>query len=88
MNSQFWNWPKRSSRSLARNRRSSSGLCPRTIHGNVRPDIALAGKLLRWRPTIELTEGLRHTIAYFETLLRDNRDYRVSDSKLKAAPLG
>ena len=36
------------------------------------PDIALAEKLLCWRPTVELDEGLRYTIAYFETLLREH----------------
>jgi UDP-glucuronate decarboxylase len=36
------------------------------------PDIALAEKLLGWRPAIELDEGLRYTIAYFETLLREH----------------
>jgi UDP-glucuronate decarboxylase len=35
-----------------------------------KPDIAIAGKLLGWHPTIELDEGLQSTIAYFETLLR------------------
>jgi UDP-glucuronate decarboxylase len=35
------------------------------------PDIALAEKLLGWRPAIKLDEGLRYTIAYFETLLRE-----------------
>jgi UDP-glucuronate decarboxylase len=36
------------------------------------PDIALAEKLLGWRPTIELAEGLEPTIAYFDTLLREH----------------
>jgi UDP-glucuronate decarboxylase len=36
------------------------------------PDIALAEKLLGWRPAVELDEGLRYTIAYFETLLREH----------------
>ena len=36
------------------------------------PDITLAEKLLRWRPTVELDEGLRYTIAYFETLPREH----------------
>ena len=30
-----------------------------------RPDITRAGELLGWKPTIELAEGLRRTIAYF-----------------------
>ena len=36
-----------------------------------RPDIALAGKVLGWRPTVELSEGLRRTIVYFEGLMSD-----------------
>ncbi|WP_029074874.1 UDP-glucuronic acid decarboxylase family protein [Kaistia adipata] len=35
------------------------------------PDITLAGKTLGWKPTIELDEGLRHTIAYFDGLLAE-----------------
>ena len=33
------------------------------------PDIALARKLLDWTPHVQLTDGLRETIAYFRTLL-------------------
>ncbi|MGQ0456078.1 MAG: UDP-glucuronic acid decarboxylase family protein [Hyphomicrobium sp.] len=33
------------------------------------PDIALAGQLLDWRPTVALREGLRESIAYFDRLL-------------------
>ena len=29
------------------------------------PDIALARKMLGWEPTIQLKEGLQHTIDYF-----------------------
>jgi UDP-glucuronate decarboxylase len=47
------------------------------------PDIALAEKLLGWRPTIELDEGFRYTIAYFETLLREHG--KEAEQK-KAAP--
>jgi UDP-glucuronate decarboxylase len=36
-----------------------------------KPRIELADKLLGWRPTIALDEGLKSTIAYFETLLRE-----------------
>ncbi|WP_018185253.1 UDP-glucuronic acid decarboxylase family protein [Kaistia granuli] len=36
------------------------------------PDITLAGRLLDWKPTIELDEGLRHTIAYFDDLLSES----------------
>ncbi len=34
-----------------------------------RPDIALARRELDWRPRVELAEGLRKTVAYFEELL-------------------
>jgi UDP-glucuronate decarboxylase len=34
-----------------------------------RPDITLAKEKLGWEPTIELNDGLRRTIAYFENLL-------------------
>ncbi|MES2001548.1 MAG: UDP-glucuronic acid decarboxylase family protein [Pseudomonadota bacterium] len=33
------------------------------------PDIALAGRELGWKPSIELREGLGHTIAFFRDLL-------------------
>jgi UDP-glucuronate decarboxylase len=36
-----------------------------------KPDITLAKKALGWEPGIDLEAGLRKTIAYFETLLRD-----------------
>ncbi|MBL0938548.1 MAG: SDR family oxidoreductase [Gemmatimonadaceae bacterium] len=34
-----------------------------------RPDISLAREALDWEPHVALTEGLRHTIAYFESIL-------------------
>ncbi len=34
-----------------------------------KPDISLAREKLRWEPTIQLTEGLKKTIDYFERLL-------------------
>jgi UDP-glucuronate decarboxylase len=34
------------------------------------PDIGKARELLGWEPKIALREGLKHTIAYFEELLR------------------
>lgn len=34
------------------------------------PDIGLARKKLRWRPTVSLDEGLQKTIEYFEQVLR------------------
>jgi UDP-glucuronate decarboxylase len=35
-----------------------------------KPDITLATKVLDWKPTVELREGLQHTIAYFDRQLR------------------
>ncbi|WBY02625.1 SDR family oxidoreductase [Ramlibacter tataouinensis] len=35
-----------------------------------RPDIRLAGQQLGWEPKVQLGEGLRRTIAYFEELLQ------------------
>ena len=34
------------------------------------PDITLARKVLDWEPTIQLEEGLKKTIPYFENLLK------------------
>jgi UDP-glucuronate decarboxylase len=36
-----------------------------------RPDISKADELLGWSPRTPLNDGLKHTIAYFEELLRD-----------------
>ena len=33
------------------------------------PDISLARQKLGWEPKVQLKEGLRHTIAYFDELL-------------------
>ena len=33
------------------------------------PDITLARQLLNWEPTVELREGLRHTIEWFQKTL-------------------
>jgi len=35
-----------------------------------RPDISSAAKLLNWKPKINLEEGLKHTIEYFEKILK------------------
>jgi UDP-glucuronate decarboxylase len=43
------------------------------------PDISRANDLLEWRPKTPLREGLAHTIAYFETLLREE-NVRVQHS--------
>jgi UDP-glucuronate decarboxylase len=34
------------------------------------PNIELAEKILGWKPTVPLTEGLEKTISYFEKLIR------------------
>lgn len=38
-----------------------------------KPDITLAQKELDWTPKVALKEGLKHTIEYFETILKDNK---------------
>ena len=40
-----------------------------------RPDITLAEKLLNWRPSTSLREGLKRTIAYFEELLKTDPEF-------------
>jgi UDP-glucuronate decarboxylase len=42
-----------------------------------KPDIALAKKMLDWEPTIELEEGLKKTIAYFDAQLKSQTPARV-----------
>ncbi|MBL8701539.1 MAG: SDR family oxidoreductase [Alphaproteobacteria bacterium] len=37
-----------------------------------KPDIAFAKRTLGWQPKVQLEEGLKKTIAYFEQLLRDD----------------
>ncbi|MCF8332020.1 MAG: SDR family oxidoreductase, partial [Bacteroidales bacterium] len=39
-----------------------------------KPDISLAKKELGWEPKVQLEEGLKETIAYFENLIRNNKD--------------
>ena len=38
-----------------------------------KPDISLAHQQLCWQPTVQLREGLRDTIAYFDKMLRLQR---------------
>ena len=38
-----------------------------------KPDITLAQEQLGWQPTVQLREGLQHTIAYFDTMLSSQR---------------
>ena len=40
--------------------------------GRRRPNIQLAQKQLGWEPKVPLKEGLRHTIRYFDELLRNS----------------
>ena len=40
--------------------------------GRRRPNIQLAKEQLDWEPTVPLKEGLRHTIQYFDELLRNS----------------
>jgi UDP-glucuronate decarboxylase len=35
------------------------------------PDIAMAGRVLDWRPTVSLEDGLTRTIAYFSAMMSD-----------------
>ena len=35
-----------------------------------RPDITVAGRVLDWKPTVKLEDGLRNTIEYFDNFLR------------------
>jgi UDP-glucuronate decarboxylase len=38
------------------------------------PDITLAGRELKWKPSIELDTGLRQTLEYFDKLLAEERN--------------
>ena len=38
------------------------------------PDITLARKKLKWEPKVALDEGLGRTIAYFDGLLKSNKE--------------
>jgi UDP-glucuronate decarboxylase len=45
------------------------------------PNIELAEKLLGWRPSINLDEGLKRTATYFEALLRAHGKPRIGDER-------
>ncbi|MGA9488489.1 MAG: UDP-glucuronic acid decarboxylase family protein [Methylocella sp.] len=49
------------------------------------PNIDLAEKLLGWHPTINLNEGLKRTVAYFEALLREHGKTITSEKRLQSA---
>jgi UDP-glucuronate decarboxylase len=40
-----------------------------------RPDISLAKDLLAWQPKVQLRDGLKKTIAYFDKLLREEKQH-------------
>lgn len=42
-----------------------------------KPDISLAQGTLQWKPIVDLEEGLKQTIAYFDQLLRETGSYRA-----------
>ncbi len=48
------------------------------------PNIEVAEKLLGWRPTIKLDEGLVRTIAYFDALLREHGKKITSETRVRA----
>jgi UDP-glucuronate decarboxylase len=43
-----------------------------------RPDIGLAQSLLAWQPKVQLRDGLKKTIAYFDKLLREEKKTTLS----------
>jgi len=42
-----------------------------------KPDITLAKNLLKWQPTIQLEEGLKKTIDYFEWLIKNKKSQNL-----------
>jgi len=52
-----------------------------------KPDITRAQNLLNWRPTVQLKDGLKKTIAYFDELLSREAE-EVSRDALKIAAAG
>ena len=49
------------------------------------PNIELAEKLLGWRPSINLDEGLKRTVTYFEALLRAHGKPMIGDKRYQSA---
>ncbi|GAA1420920.1 UDP-glucuronic acid decarboxylase family protein [Agrococcus citreus] len=50
-----------------------------------KPDISQAMSVLGWRPTVQLDEGLRRTIAYFEEALVEQDDFSLRSSSTSQA---
>lgn len=69
---------------LARRIHDLTGSASRIVHADLpsddprqrRPDITQARQLLGWQPTVELAEGLRRSLHYFEDLVRAERGRR------------
>ena len=49
------------------------------------PNIELAEKLLGWRPSINLDEGLKRTVTYFEARLRAHGKPMIGDKRYQSA---
>jgi len=66
---------------------SSSKLIYKTLPENDplrrQPDITLAKKILGWKPTVELDEGLRHTINYFSEIISSTSPYKNPERSIK-----
>ena len=49
-----------------------------------RPDITLAKEMLNWQPTVPLKDGLKKTIAYFESLLSQTTTTGISSKRIRS----
>jgi UDP-glucuronate decarboxylase len=47
------------------------------------PDIALARRTLGWEPKVKLQEGLKHTIAYFDALLKKGGETKGGEARAR-----
>ncbi|HWI15457.1 MAG TPA: SDR family NAD-dependent epimerase/dehydratase, partial [Burkholderiales bacterium] len=53
------------------------------------PDVTLARRHIRWNPQVDLEQGLRQTIAYFDELLRrEQRSAALHGSLANARRIG